>query len=59
MLKSYMIASKLTVFLGASLSENYSLLGTDMSAVKYPSIFSRQMEAIVYISTRIIVSNYY
>ena len=29
---------------------NCSLLGTDMSADKYPSIFSRQMEAIVYTS---------
>ena len=33
----------------ASLSENCSLLGTlIMSADKYPSIFSRQMKAIVY-----------
>ena len=33
----------------ASLSENCSLLGTDMSADKYLSIFSPQMEAIVYL----------
>ena len=33
-----------------TLSENCLLLGTDMSADKYRSIFSRQREAIVYIS---------
>ena len=33
----------------ATLSENCSLLGTDNVADKYPSIFSRQMEAIVYL----------
>ena len=38
------------IFPRAALSENCSLLGTDMSADKYPSIFSRQMETIVYIS---------
>ena len=36
-------------FSRAALSENCSLLGQIMSAEKYPSIFSRQMEATVYI----------
>ena len=38
----------------ATLSENCSLLGQSeqiMSADKYPSIFSRQMEAIVYLTS--------
>ena len=34
----------------ATLSENCSLLGTDNVRGQYPSIFSRQMEAIVYIT---------
>ena len=33
----------------SSLSENCLLLGRDMFEGKYPSIFSRQMEAIVYL----------
>ena len=33
----------------ATLSENCSLFGTDNVREKYPSIFSRQMQAIVYI----------
>ena len=40
----------------ASLSENCSLLGTDMSGDKYPSIFSRQMKAIVYILYIVFIS---
>ena len=36
-------------FLRAMLSENCSLLGTDKSTDKCPSILSHQMEAIVYI----------
>ena len=34
----------------AALSENCSLLGTEMSADRYPSIFPHQMVAIVYMS---------
>ena len=36
-------------FYRAAPSENCSLRGTDHVAGKYPSIFSRQMEAIIYI----------
>ena len=36
----------------ATLSKNCSLLKTDKSADKYPSVFSRQMKAIVYIYSK-------
>ena len=44
------ILRKLTVFLELRSRKTLRFLQQIMSADKYPSIFSRQMEAIVYIS---------
>ena len=43
-------SAKLTVFLGLHSQETVRFLEQIMSADKYPSIFSRQMEAIVYLT---------
>ena len=42
-------SSKLTVFLELRFRKTVRFLEQIMSADKYPSIFSRQMEAIVYL----------
>ena len=47
---SFICSSKLTVFLELRSRKTVHFLEQIMSADKYPSIFSRQMEAIVYIS---------